>query len=96
MVTLLPYLNKEGLFTTAAVDNINHNPSSTSSHDSFHGTAISLVQQRTMGEQRIDGAVDIFDPTKSSMLEKIAQLPLSYSQVPPMYVRSSDFYAPRI
>ena len=30
----------EGVFTTAALDNIDHNPSSTSAHDSFHGTAI--------------------------------------------------------
>lgn len=35
---------KGGLFTTAAVDNIDHNPSSTSTHDSFHGTGISLLQ----------------------------------------------------
>ena len=35
---------KGGLFTTAAVDNTDHNPSSTSSHDSFHGTGISLFQ----------------------------------------------------
>ena len=33
---------KSGLFTTAAVDNIDHNPSSTSAQDSFHGTGISL------------------------------------------------------
>ena len=37
-------LNKGGLFTTAAVDIIDHNPSSTSAHDSFHGTVISLFQ----------------------------------------------------
>ena len=35
---------KCSLFTTAAVDNIDHNPSSTSSHDAFHGTCISLSQ----------------------------------------------------
>ena len=35
---------KCSLFTTAAVDNIDHNPSSTSSHDAFHGTCISLFQ----------------------------------------------------
>lgn len=32
------------LFTTAAVDNIDHNPTSTTAHDSFHGTGISLFQ----------------------------------------------------
>ena len=31
-------------FTTAAVDNIDHNLSSTSTNDSFHGTGISLFQ----------------------------------------------------
>ncbi|KAJ8048750.1 hypothetical protein HOLleu_01187 [Holothuria leucospilota] len=35
---------KGGLFTTATVDNIDHNPSSTSAHDLFHGTGISLFQ----------------------------------------------------
>ena len=35
---------KCGLFTTAAIDNIDHNPSSTSAHDAFHGTAQSLFQ----------------------------------------------------
>ena len=38
-----PELNG-GLFTNAAVDNIDHNPSSTSAHDAFHGTALSLFQ----------------------------------------------------
>ena len=32
------------VFTTAAVDNIDHNPSSTTARDSFHSTAISLIQ----------------------------------------------------
>ena len=39
-----PSLNT-GLLTTAAVDNIDHNPASTTSQDSFHGTAMSLTQQ---------------------------------------------------
>ena len=32
----------QGLFTTAAIDNIDHNPSSMTATDSFHGTGISL------------------------------------------------------
>jgi hypothetical protein len=35
---------KGNLFTTAAVDNSDHNPSSTNAHGSFHGTGISLQQ----------------------------------------------------
>ena len=36
-----------GLFTIAAVDNIDHNPSSATAKDSFHGTGISLMQHQS-------------------------------------------------
>lgn len=36
---------RQGLFTTASTDNIDHNPSSTAATDSCHGTGISLFQQ---------------------------------------------------
>jgi len=42
-----PLSLRKGLFTSSAVDNINHNPSSTTAHDSFHGTGVSLFQQPT-------------------------------------------------
>ncbi len=35
---------RKGLFTGGVVDNVDHNPSSTTSKDSFHGTGVSLVQ----------------------------------------------------
>ena len=38
----------QGLFTTAAIDNIDHNPSSMTATDSFHGTGISLFQNITI------------------------------------------------
>ena len=37
-----PMKLRSGLFTTAAVNNLDHNPSATSATDAFHGTAISL------------------------------------------------------
>lgn len=40
----------KGLFTTAAVDNIDHNPSSTTAKTSFHGTAITLMQHKMPDE----------------------------------------------
>ena len=85
---------REGLFTTAAVDNIDHNPSSISAHDSFHGTAISLVQHPTTEERGNDRATDVFDPTKSSTSKKIAQLPSSYSEVPPVALPSGQLRVP--
>ena len=35
---------KSGLFTTAAVDNIDYNPTLATAKESFHGTGISLIQ----------------------------------------------------
>ena len=39
---------REGLFTTGNLDNLDHNPSSTSAQTAFHGTAISLTQHITV------------------------------------------------
>ena len=33
---------RKGLFTAGAMDNIDHNPSSTTAESSFHGTGISI------------------------------------------------------
>ena len=81
---------RDGIFTTAAIDNIDHNPSSTSTHDSFHGTAVSLVQHPTTKKPGTDRATDVFDPSKSSTSKKIASLPSYYSEVPPLTHPSSD------
>ncbi len=35
---------RKGLYTVGAMDNIDHNPSSTTAHSSFHGTGISIFQ----------------------------------------------------
>ena len=37
---------KPNVFTTDAIDNIDHNPSSTTAEGSFHGTGISLFQRQ--------------------------------------------------
>ena len=84
---------RKGLFTTAAVDNIDHNPSSTTCKDSFHGTAISLVQHPTTVSPGNNRAIDTFDPTaKSSASKKIAKLPLNYSEVPPLTLATGELY----
>ena len=85
---------RDGIFTTAAVDNIDHNPSSTSSHDSFHGTAISLVQHPTTEKLGTERATNVFDPGKSSTSKKIASLLSYYTEVPPLTLPSSDIVVP--
>ena len=65
-----PKLCKD-IFTTAAVDNIDHNPSSTTAHDSFYGTAISLMQHPTTSKKGTDRDIPILNETQ----RRISQLP---------------------
>jgi len=74
---------KCGLFTTAAVDNLDHNPSSTTSTESFHGTGISLFQHPSLdccGTPRSIPAVTNISCNKSL---KVPCLPSAYTTVMP-------------
>ena len=77
------------LFTTAAVDNIDHNPSSTTAHDSFHGTGISLFQHPTTEEPGTTRpCINIIQSTANT--KSVEQLPKSYTDVAPVnYVNKS-------
>ena len=75
-----PFNLKLKLFTTSAVDNIDHNPSSSTATDSLHGTAISLFQNATKenhGQERAPVQPSFDHPTRS-----IAPLPKQYAEVP--------------
>ena len=85
---------KGGLFTTAAVDNIDHNPSSTSAHDSFHGTGISLFQHPDDGFTGIQQNIAT-NPEKGSK-RKVAQLPDMYTNVPPVAMIKQDPPVPKV
>ena len=76
----------KGLFTTAAVDNIDHNPSSTIYQDSFHGTAISLVQHPTSEVKGDERNIDTFYASQCISSKKVPQLPSCYCDVPPVTV----------
>lgn len=79
----------EGVFTTAAVDNIDHNPSSVTAQGAFHGTGISLFQLSTSdapGEER--GMVSIENqPWKK---KRLARLPDSYTAVRPVILPKKE------
>ncbi len=71
------------LFTTSAVDNIDHNPTSTTAQDSFHGTGISLFQQPTTensGTTRTH--IDISQAVANT--KSVHQLPEAYTEVAPV------------
>ena len=77
-----PPAMKKGTFTTAAIDNIDHNPTSTSASTSFHGTSISLFQHPSadnMGE--VTEKLNV-QPTNT---KKISELPESFTNVKPAH-----------
>ena len=52
-----PPLLKLNLFTASALDNIDHNPSFTTSGDSFHGTEISLFRHKDHKDDGLDQTI---------------------------------------
>lgn len=78
-----PDLRKK-LFTTAAVDNIDHNPTATTSQTSFHGTSVSIFQHPSS-----ENAGDKREPLKidSEMkVKKVPELPEAYTNIRPAYI----------
>ncbi len=86
--TVCPSQLKRGVFTTCAVDNINHQTSATTAKNSLNGTSISVFQHFN------DSNYDEFEPvmtfdescgvTSTSSRKGLPRLPTSYTQVPPV------------
>ena len=82
-----PPILRKGLFTTSAVDNIDHNPTATTATSSFHGTSISIFQHPTSdnkGEQRPQPHVG------NSKVKKVPELPESFTSVPPAFLQNKN------
>ncbi|RXN31429.1 hypothetical protein ROHU_004760 [Labeo rohita] len=73
---------RKGLFCTSAMDNIDHNPSSTTATSSFHGTSISIFQHTSSENQ---GEVREPIVIKNSSVKKVPELPDSYTNVHPAF-----------
>ena len=69
---------KKEIFTTVAIDKIDHNPSAASAKSSFHGTSMSLFQHTP--SQGISQEQFIMVKEK---VKKISPLPDHYSNVKP-------------
>ena len=78
-----PSLKKE-LFTTAAVDNIDHNPSSTTCKTSFHGTGISLFQHVNLDDTGVPRNITTIN--KELRNQKLKTLPEEYTNIAPAYL----------
>ena len=86
-----PPVLRSGIFTTAGFDNIDHNPSSTTSRDSFHGTAISLIQHPT---KQTPGTVATFIDGRPQKEREISSLPSQFSDVQPLVLLQRDLSPP--
>ena len=81
-----PPVLKKGLFTTAAVDNIDHNPSSTTAKTSFHGTGISIFQHPSDAISGIERGDLILGNRSNS--RQVSSLPDTYANVRPAYLKT--------
>ena len=85
---------REGLFTTAAIDNIDHNPSSTTTTDALHGTGISLFQHpRNYGDER--ECREHHDLALKSATKKLLELPIIY-QCTSLELTKKDASIPKV
>ena len=84
---------RRGLFTTGAVDNVDHNPTSATARDSFHGTSISIIKHLSHESTGI-----ILDQPpinqESTSARSVPPLPSSYTSVPPAAPNREEFKAP--
>ncbi len=89
-----PTTLRKDLFTTCTLDNIDHNPSSTSAKGSFHGTSLSVTQHPTQESSGVKRTFDlpITDQPKRAVIQP---LPDDYTSVPPEAFPSQS-PAPRI
>ena len=86
-----PIQLRHGLFTVGALDNIDHNPSSTTAKYFFHGTGISLFQfpsESNMG--RIQTKIQL-----SKNQSKNLQLPETYTTVPAVALKKESVSVPK-
>ena len=86
---------RSSVFTTAAVDNIDYNPTSATANEALHGTGISLIQHPTDQSEGHDRGVVVLNPSSSST-KSIAPLPTSYTNVPPAVLKTKEFTVPSV
>ena len=79
---------RKGISTVAALDNIDHNPSSTTAKGSFHETGISLIQFPTKENEGTSRGIYMCLPILSS--QKVS-LPESFTCVPAIYLDQMPF-----
>lgn len=93
---MCPSKLKKSFFTTANVDNIDHNPSALTAKDSFHGAGVSLTQHLSTDREGIAGDGVVISPD-SSKKKTLTDLPEFDTDVQPAAVQvKKDCYVPNV
>lgn len=88
---------KENILTNYAVlDNIDHNPSSTTAKDSFHGTGISLFQHPQCEASGVEHTTMMALADSNISNKVLRKLPQSYTDVPPVTLSKKDPVLPKV
>jgi len=77
-----PPVLRKGLFTTSAMDNIDHNPTATTATTSFHGTSVSVFQHPTKEDKGEERGQLKFGEEK---VKTVPELPDSFTNVRPAF-----------
>ena len=75
---------RHNIFTVAALDNLDHNPSSRTATSSFHGTGISIFQFPSSDQPGVRREPVRFDSAAREVSTSGSILPRSYTYVPPV------------
>ena len=86
---VVPASLRKGLLTIGALDNLDHNPSSTTAASSFHGTGISLFQLPTAGNHG-----ELRDPIRLPSQGSGHSLPEKYAVVHPVELSTNSSVIP--
>ena len=86
---------KTDVFTAGAVDNIDHNQTARNAMDSFHGTAISMVQFPTQEKPGTDRQPILINNDCINR-NALNLLPAEYSEVHPVVLNKTDLLAPKL
>ena len=90
-----PLSLQRSLFTVGAIDNIDHNPSSTTAQGSFHGTGISLFQfPKQDSEVNHQQAVQRVSLCSTRTASRDITLPDAYSSAPSVSIKTSEVNVP--
>ena len=85
---------RSNVFTTSAIGNIDHNPSSTTAKGSFHGTAISLLQHPSFTGEGVDRSIAIVGGSREASSKMVGHLPHYYTDVPPVTTNMKNISVP--